>query len=203
MDVVKSEPEDAFPQAVSVSQPAQKTPDQASLADTRHAMDQYPGLWLPEHGPFQFLHGALPADETIVALLKRLLRQRPFRTRTDGLSLFNPWKHGRTLLVENRHQPILQRKFTEDADPSVLCQHGTAAGSHGPGDITGVDKFLVKSREKLPGAADVKVVSHGNHAADSRLEQGRGNRGKGVFRLIVDTCRLTGIEHHYGDAVFA
>ncbi len=119
------------------------------------------------------------------------------------MPLFDNWQHDRILLVENRHQPILQGKFTQDADPPVPCQHGPATGPHGLGDIAAADKPLVESRDKLPGTADVEVVSHGHHAADSRLDQGRGHGGEGVFRPVVDTRRLTGIEHHDGDAVVA
>ena len=147
VDVVEREPEGRRVQAAGVGQPLHKPSGQSGFANPTQAMDQYPA-------------GRRMARSSASTALSRPMK--PYgvlswamsggsatRSRTAELTaLPGKGQVWRVLLIDYRHQPVLQGKFAAIADAALLMQHGLAA--RGFRDAALLEQAAVKRRQKHP-----------------------------------------------------
>ena len=109
---------------------------------------------------------------------------------------------GLHLLIEYRHQPVLQGMLAQETGPLIMGQHLLPPGPDSFGHIGSLQQTAIKGRHKLLRPADIEAVAHCHHAADTGLEQSRRHRGECVLGLLVNPGGLAGVEHHDRNAVF-
>ncbi|MGH8571284.1 MAG: hypothetical protein ACREX8_01750 [Gammaproteobacteria bacterium] len=133
-DVHEGQPHDLVRQPLGLCQPLEVAACQRGLADASQAVHQEARRW-PPGGPLQRQHRAVAADEAVRGLAG--IESSGFG-EVGGFRLFcDPGLAGELqaqgfLLVEHRHQPVLQ---LEACSSFGAGQHGLATGPDGFGHV--------------------------------------------------------------------
>jgi hypothetical protein len=105
------------------------------------------------------------------------------------------------LLVEHRHEPVLQSELpgAEDLPAGIVVLERALGGEHRIADALPGGQGAVEGPDEAPGRLDEHRVGHRDHTGDAELQELARNRLGG----LLGQGRLAGLEEDQRDAVVA